>query len=87
MPERTLVLVKPDGVRRALVGEILGWRRVNLYMDHVLHREAGAAAPTPWHHDTPYCFVGTGITSMPSMVFRSVSMIRTLPPMIAATSV
>jgi ectoine hydroxylase-related dioxygenase (phytanoyl-CoA dioxygenase family) len=40
-----------------LVAALMGSARVHLYMDHILLREPNTNKSTPWHHDTPYCFV------------------------------
>ncbi len=34
--------------------ELMGARRVRLFHDHVLVKEAGATERTPWHQDQPY---------------------------------
>lgn len=51
---REFVLESPAA---GLAAQLMGSSRVNFYMDHVLVREAKTDKPTPWHHDTPYCFV------------------------------
>jgi ectoine hydroxylase-related dioxygenase (phytanoyl-CoA dioxygenase family) len=38
----------------AIAGALMGSRRVRLYHDHLLVKEAGTAQPTPWHQDQPY---------------------------------
>jgi ectoine hydroxylase-related dioxygenase (phytanoyl-CoA dioxygenase family) len=40
-----------------VVAELMDASRVHLYMDHILLREPCTNKATPWHHDTPYCFV------------------------------
>lgn len=40
-----------------IVAGLMGASRVHLYMDHILLRDANTDRSTPWHHDTPYCFV------------------------------
>jgi ectoine hydroxylase-related dioxygenase (phytanoyl-CoA dioxygenase family) len=40
-----------------VVAELMQTARMNLYMDHILLREPNTNKATPWHHDTPYCFV------------------------------
>ena len=38
----------------AIAGRLLGARSVRFYFDHLLVKELGSAAPTPWHQDAPY---------------------------------
>jgi ectoine hydroxylase-related dioxygenase (phytanoyl-CoA dioxygenase family) len=38
----------------ALAGELTGSRTIRLYHDHMLTKEPGTRAPTPWHQDQPY---------------------------------
>ena len=38
----------------ALAGELLGAERIGFFYDHLLVKEPGSAAPTPWHQDAPY---------------------------------
>jgi ectoine hydroxylase-related dioxygenase (phytanoyl-CoA dioxygenase family) len=38
----------------ALAGELTGSRSIRLYHDHMLTKEPGTRAPTPWHQDQPY---------------------------------
>jgi ectoine hydroxylase-related dioxygenase (phytanoyl-CoA dioxygenase family) len=38
----------------AIAGALMGARRVRLFHDHLLVKEAGTAQPTPWHQDQPY---------------------------------
>lgn len=40
-----------------LIADLLGSSQVRIYMDHLLIREPSTDKATPWHHDTPYCFV------------------------------
>lgn len=35
-------------------GLLTGSRRIRLYHDHMLTKEPGTRAPTPWHQDQPY---------------------------------
>jgi ectoine hydroxylase-related dioxygenase (phytanoyl-CoA dioxygenase family) len=49
-----------DSRLAAVAGELMGSRRVRLFHDHVLVKEAGATERTPWHQDQPYyCIEGT----------------------------
>lgn len=38
----------------ALVGELMGADRVNLFFDQCFVKEPGTADPTPWHQDQPF---------------------------------
>ena len=38
----------------AIAGQLLGTQSVRFYFDHLLVKEPGSAAPTPWHQDAPY---------------------------------
>jgi len=38
----------------AAAGLLTGSRRIRLYHDHMLTKEPGTRAPTPWHQDQPY---------------------------------
>ena len=38
----------------AAAGRLTGSRRIRLYHDHMLTKEPGTRAPTPWHQDQPY---------------------------------
>jgi ectoine hydroxylase-related dioxygenase (phytanoyl-CoA dioxygenase family) len=38
----------------ALAGELTGSQTIRLYHDHMLTKEPGTRAPTPWHQDQPY---------------------------------
>jgi len=38
----------------AAAQELMGSRGVRLYHDHMLTKEPGTRAPTPWHQDQPY---------------------------------
>jgi ectoine hydroxylase-related dioxygenase (phytanoyl-CoA dioxygenase family) len=51
---RQFVFESPAG---RVVSALMDSARVNLYMDHILLREPSTNKATPWHHDTPYCFV------------------------------
>lgn len=42
------------GPTAELAGRIMRSRKITLYSDHVLVKEPGESAPTPWHHDLPY---------------------------------
>jgi ectoine hydroxylase-related dioxygenase (phytanoyl-CoA dioxygenase family) len=37
-----------------IAGRLMGARAVRFYFDHLLVKEPGSAAPTPWHQDAPY---------------------------------
>ncbi len=37
-----------------IAGRLMGAGQVRFYFDHLLVKEAGSAAPTPWHQDGPY---------------------------------
>lgn len=37
-----------------IAGRLMGARAVRFYFDHLLVKEPGSAAPTPWHQDGPY---------------------------------
>ena len=37
-----------------VAARLMGSRSVRLYHDHMLTKEAGTRAPTPWHQDQPY---------------------------------
>ena len=42
-----------------IAGQLMGATKVNLFYDHLLVKEPGAEAPTPWHQDLPYwCVAG-----------------------------
>lgn len=53
-PLRQFVFESPAA---RIAAELMGSKHVSLYMDHILVREPKTNKPTPWHHDTPYCFV------------------------------
>jgi ectoine hydroxylase-related dioxygenase (phytanoyl-CoA dioxygenase family) len=53
-PLRKFVFESPAA---RLAAELMGSSRINIYMDHLLVRDANTNKSTPWHHDTPYCFV------------------------------
>src|SRR5687768_15746642 len=53
-PLRKFVFESPAA---RLVAELMSSSSINLYMDHLLIREPMTNKETPWHHDTPYCFV------------------------------
>jgi ectoine hydroxylase-related dioxygenase (phytanoyl-CoA dioxygenase family) len=53
-PLREFIFESPAG---RLCAELMRSSRVNIYMDHILVREPNTDKSTPWHHDTPYCFV------------------------------
>jgi ectoine hydroxylase-related dioxygenase (phytanoyl-CoA dioxygenase family) len=38
----------------AIAGVLMRSSKVNLFHEHVLVKELGTQAPTPWHHDQPY---------------------------------
>jgi ectoine hydroxylase-related dioxygenase (phytanoyl-CoA dioxygenase family) len=37
-----------------IAASLMGADRINLYNEHLLVKEPGADAPTPWHQDVPY---------------------------------
>jgi ectoine hydroxylase-related dioxygenase (phytanoyl-CoA dioxygenase family) len=43
-----------EGPTVQVAAEIMGTARIDLYDEHLLIKEAGAPAPTYWHHDMPY---------------------------------
>ena len=54
-----------EGPGAALAAELMQASRVNLFYDHLLVKEPGAEAPTPWHQDLPYwCVDGSRICSL-----------------------
>jgi ectoine hydroxylase-related dioxygenase (phytanoyl-CoA dioxygenase family) len=53
-PLRNFIFESPAA---SVVARLMGSTRVGLYMDHILVREPNTNKTTPWHHDTPYCFV------------------------------
>lgn len=38
----------------AIAAQLMASRRVRIYHDHLLVKEAGTRQPTPWHQDQPY---------------------------------
>lgn len=49
----------------ALAGQAMQSSAVRFYFDHLLVKEPGTAAPTPWHQDVPYWpFMGRQICSV-----------------------
>ena len=54
-----------EGPGAAVAGELMQASKVNLFYDHLLVKEPGAEAPTPWHQDLPYwCVEGGNICSI-----------------------
>jgi ectoine hydroxylase-related dioxygenase (phytanoyl-CoA dioxygenase family) len=43
-----------DSALAAAAGALTGTRCIRLYHDHMLTKEPGTQAPTPWHQDQPY---------------------------------
>jgi ectoine hydroxylase-related dioxygenase (phytanoyl-CoA dioxygenase family) len=43
-----------DSGLAAAAGALTGSRQIRLYHDHMLTKEPGTRAPTPWHQDQPY---------------------------------
>jgi ectoine hydroxylase-related dioxygenase (phytanoyl-CoA dioxygenase family) len=43
-----------DSALSAAAGMLTGSRCIRLYHDHMLTKEPGTRAPTPWHQDQPY---------------------------------
>jgi ectoine hydroxylase-related dioxygenase (phytanoyl-CoA dioxygenase family) len=49
----------------ALAGDLLGSGKICLFYDHLLVKEPGSEAHTPWHQDLPYwCVAGEQICSI-----------------------
>jgi ectoine hydroxylase-related dioxygenase (phytanoyl-CoA dioxygenase family) len=46
-----------DSALPAAAGLLTGSRQIRLYHDHMLTKEPGTRAPTPWHQDQPYYIV------------------------------
>ena len=62
-PEINAYLFK-SGVAR-LAGQAMQRNQVRFYFDHLLVKEPGTTAPTPWHQDVPYWpFMGKQICSV-----------------------
>ena len=56
--------IRESGCAR-LAAEALGSTSTRFYFDHLLIKEPGTAAPTPWHQDIPYWpFMGQQICSV-----------------------
>jgi ectoine hydroxylase-related dioxygenase (phytanoyl-CoA dioxygenase family) len=56
--------IRESGVA-ALAGQAMGARGVRFYFDHLLVKEPGTSAVTPWHQDVPYWpFLGKQICSV-----------------------
>lgn len=54
-----------DSPAPAIIAAMLRSREINLYHDHLLIKEPGSEAPTPWHHDIGYmCMRGARIASV-----------------------
>ncbi|MBT8447846.1 MAG: phytanoyl-CoA dioxygenase family protein [Gammaproteobacteria bacterium] len=48
----------------AMAGALMGASTVRFYFDHMLVKEPGTVAPTPWHQDLPYWpFLGRQVCS------------------------
>ena len=43
-----------DSTAAAIGAELMGSRKVQLFHEHVLVKEAATGVPTPWHQDAPY---------------------------------
>jgi ectoine hydroxylase-related dioxygenase (phytanoyl-CoA dioxygenase family) len=43
-----------NGYAAEIAGRLMGAREVRFYFDHLLVKEPGSGAPTPWHQDGPY---------------------------------
>lgn len=41
----------------AVAGEVMGSRKINIFLDHLFVKEPGAEQPSPWHQDSPYWFL------------------------------
>lgn len=55
IPEFAAVVTDPDIARVAAA--LMRSQTVQLFHDHVLVKEPGTSAATPWHQDSPYYFV------------------------------
>jgi ectoine hydroxylase-related dioxygenase (phytanoyl-CoA dioxygenase family) len=54
-----------EGPGAAVAAQLMQASKVNLFYDHLLVKEPGAEAPTPWHQDLPYwCVEGGHICSI-----------------------
>jgi ectoine hydroxylase-related dioxygenase (phytanoyl-CoA dioxygenase family) len=54
-----------EGPGARLSAELMGAGQARLFYDHLLVKEPGAEAPTPWHQDLPYwCVEGEQICSL-----------------------
>lgn len=54
-----------DSPAARIAGEIMAARKVNFFYDHLLVKEPGSSAPTPWHHDLTYwCVDGSQVCSL-----------------------
>ncbi|WP_028239138.1 phytanoyl-CoA dioxygenase family protein [Stutzerimonas azotifigens] len=54
-----------EGPGAQLSAELMGASQARLFYDHLLVKEPGAEAPTPWHQDLPYwCVEGEQICSL-----------------------
>ncbi len=55
IPEFTEVVLQSQAA--AVAAELMRSDTVQMFHDHVLVKEPGTSAPTPWHQDGPYYFV------------------------------
>ena len=62
----------------AVAGALMGARRVRLFHDHMLVKEAGTRQPTPWHQDQPYYNIDGAQTCSVWMPVDAVSRASTL---------
>ncbi len=54
-----------ESLLAGLVGELMGADTVRFFHEHVLVKEPGSSARTPWHHDQPYyCVDGDLVCSV-----------------------
>jgi len=59
---RDAALTSPAG---GIAGALMESTKANLFYDHLLVKEPGSSAPTPWHHDLTYwCVEGWQIASV-----------------------
>lgn len=59
---RDVALSSPAG---AIAGALMESQKANLFYDHLLVKEPGSSAPTPWHHDLTYwCVEGWQVCSV-----------------------
>ena len=63
--EPTFAAFVTDSPAARIAGEIMDATKVNFFYDHLLVKEPGSSAPTPWHHDLTYwCVDGDQVCSL-----------------------